>query len=174
MKYLLDNLLSRILPSTIEFQTISHNGKRDLELSIPRKLRGWNEPGDVRFVILHDQDTKDCIALKQSILSLCEGTQRPILVRIACQEMEAWYFGDLNAVAEAYRKPHLRELQRKSKYRIPDKIPTPKEELYKLLPEHQQISGAKKVAPYMDIDRNTSVSFNQFVSGVRRFAGLNT
>ena len=56
MKYLLDELLPKILPEGVEFQTISHTGKRALERSIPRKLRGWNEPGDVRFVILHDQE----------------------------------------------------------------------------------------------------------------------
>ena len=65
MKYLLDERLPRILPESVDFQTIPHNGKRELEKSIPRKLRGWNEPGDIRFVILHDQDTKDCIALKK-------------------------------------------------------------------------------------------------------------
>lgn len=64
-KYLLDELLPRILPEGVLFQTIPHNGKHALEKSIPRKLRGWNEPGDIRFVILHDQDTKDCHELKK-------------------------------------------------------------------------------------------------------------
>ena len=41
MKYLLLELLPRILPENVEFQIIPHNGKRDLEKSIPRKLRGW-------------------------------------------------------------------------------------------------------------------------------------
>ena len=170
MKYLLDELLPRILPKDIDFQTIPHNGKRDLEKSIPRKLRGWNEPGDIRFVILHDQDTKDCIALKQELLQLCSVTDKPVLVRISCQEMESWYFGDVNALASAYNNPKLGEISRKKKFRIPDAIPSPKEELYSLIPEHQQIAGAKLVAPYMNIENNTSVSFNYFVSGVRRLA----
>ena len=58
----------------------------------------------------------------------------------------------------------------KKKFRVPDAIPDPKEELYRLIPEHQQISGAKRVAPHMDIERNTSASFQQFVRGVRRLA----
>ena len=73
MKYLLDELLPRILPENVEFQTIPHKGKQALERSIPRKLRGWTEPGDVRFVILHDQDTKDCVKLKQDLMALCAG-----------------------------------------------------------------------------------------------------
>ena len=99
MKYLLDELLPKILPEGVLFQTIPHNGKHALEKSIPRKLRAWNEPGDIRFIILHDQDTKDCRKLKQSLLDLCENTGRSVLVRIACQEMESWYFGDLQALA---------------------------------------------------------------------------
>ena len=169
-KHLLDILLPKILPEDVEFQTIPHNGKRDLERSIPRKLRGWNEPGDIRFVILHDQDTQNCVQLKQSLLKLCEGSQHPVLVRIACQEMEAWYFGDMNAVALAYDKPRLRQISGQRRYRVPDQIPSPKEDLRKLVLEHQQIAGAKRVAPYMNIENNTSESFRQFVSGVRRLA----
>lgn len=168
MKYLLDELLPRILPPDVTFQTIPHHGKRDLEKSIPRKLRGWKEPGDIRFVILHDQDMKDCIALKQELLQLCAVTDRACLVRIACQEMEASYFGDIEALCSAYKRPKLKDMIGKKKFRVPDTIPDPKGELYKLIPEHQQISGAKRVAPYMDIERNTSVSFQQFVHGVRR------
>ena len=118
--------------------------------------------------------TKDCRELKQSLLSLCKGTGRSVLVRIACQEMEAWYFGDTEALAIAYSNPKLWKISKQKKYRIPDNIPTPKEELYRLIPEHQQIAGAKRVAPHMDIERNTSESFRQFVSGVRRFAEVDT
>ena len=169
-KHLLDILLPKILPEGVEFQTIQHKGKRDLERSIPRKVRGWNEPGDIRFVILHDQDTQNCVQLKQSLLKLCEESQRPVLVRIACQKMEAWYFGDMNVVALAYDKPKLRQISGQRRYRVPDQIPSPKEDLRKLVPEHQQIAGAKRVAPYMNIENNTSESFRQFVSGVRRLA----
>ncbi len=169
MKYLLDEILPRILPDGVSFQTIPHNGKRALEKSIPRKLRGWNEP-EVRFIILHDQDEKDCRELKKSLLSLCKGTEQAVLIRIACQEMEAWYFGDMEALALAYHNPKLRKIPAQKKYRVPDGIPSPKEELYRLIPEHQQIAGAKRIAPYMVVERNTSESFRQFVAGVRRFA----
>ncbi len=39
-----------------------------------------------------------------------------------------------------------------------------------IIPEHQQIEGAKRIALYMDIENNTSVSFQFFVSGVQRLA----
>ena len=168
MKYLLDALLPRILPEDVGFQTIAHSGKKDLEKSIPRKLRGWGNGDDFRFVIVHDQDNKDCKALKKELVDLCSTSGRPFLVRIACQEMEAWYFGDVPALAAAYGNPKLLDIAKKKKYRIPDKIPTPKEELYRLIPEHQPILGARRVAPYMSISDNKSVSFNYFVSGIRR------
>ena len=38
MKVLLDGILPRLLPEGVGFQTIPHAGKRDLELSLPRKL----------------------------------------------------------------------------------------------------------------------------------------
>ena len=44
MRVLLDGLLSRLFPGLL-FQCVPHEGKHDLERSIPRKLRAWGEPG---------------------------------------------------------------------------------------------------------------------------------
>ena len=170
MKYLLEGLLPRILPKEVEYQLIPHSGKSELRKSRPRNLRGWNEPGDIRFVIIHDQDKCNCVELKNSLRSLCENTKRPVLIRIPCHELEAWYFGDVHALALAYNNPKLETLSKQRKYRIPDEIISPKEELYKIIPAHQQIEGAKKIAPYMSISDNTSTSFQVFVNGVRRFS----
>ena len=101
MKELLDRILPRILPEGVDFQTIPHAGKRDLELSLPRKLRAWNEP-DVAFVVVHDQDSNDCVELKRELQGICAMSGRQVLIRIACRELEAWYWGDLAAVSEAY------------------------------------------------------------------------
>ena len=136
-KHLLEGLLPRMLPETVEYQIIPHNGKRDLEKSIPRKLRGWNEPGDICFVILHDQDNQDCVALKRSLQQICGAVPKPVLIRIACQELEAWYFGDVSALAQAYQRPDLCKIANRRAYRTPDAIPNPKETLYRLIPEHQ-------------------------------------
>lgn len=92
-----------------------------------------------------------------------------MLIRIACKELEAWYFGDLRAVSLAYDS-HVEKLSQKRKYRIPDSIGNPKEELQKLFPKHQQLDGARRIAVHMDINHNRSASFNAFVSGVKKFA----
>ena len=57
MAILLDQMLPRFFPE-LRFQCVPHDGKRDLMKSIPRKLRGWREPG-VRFVVVQDQDQDD-------------------------------------------------------------------------------------------------------------------
>jgi hypothetical protein len=54
MKVLLDQMLPRLLPE-LSFLCVAHDGKHDLEKSVPRKLRAWREPG-VRFVVIRDND----------------------------------------------------------------------------------------------------------------------
>ena len=164
MKELLDLLLPRLLPSGIPFQTIPHSGKTDLQKSIKRKINAWTEP-DVAFIILHDQDSNDCMVLKEKLTKLCVDSGKPFLVRIPCRELEAWYWGDLKAVSNAYGTD-LTKLKNKKAYRDPDKIGNPKQELKKYIPTMGQIDGARKIAPLMDIENNTSHSFQVFVNGV--------
>lgn len=166
MKELLDRILPRILPEGVDFKTIPHAGKRDLELSLPRKLRAWNEP-DVAFVVVHDQDSNDCVELKRELQGICAMSGRQVLIRIACRELEAWYWGDLAAVSEAYGVD-LKHLAAKSKYRNPDSIDHPKKELKRYLPQMGQIEGARRIALHMNLERNTSRSFQVFVQGVKR------
>lgn len=99
MKRFLDIIIPKILPAEIQYQTIPHEGKTDLEKSIPRKLKAWNEP-DTKFIVIQDQDSWDCKKLKQKLVDLCKPTGREYLVRIACHELESWYFGDLSAVSK--------------------------------------------------------------------------
>lgn len=167
MKCFLDGLLPRILPEEIQFVTIPHEGKSDLQKSLTAKLRGWNEP-NVRFIVVQDQDSNDCRKLKEKLLELCKNSEKEVLIRIACHELEAWYFGDMNALSIAYGVD-LATAKRKSKYRVPDAIINPKAELKRFLPEHQQIAGARKIAPIISIDNNSSVSFQMFVNGIKRF-----
>lgn len=169
MKYFLDGLLPRILPEDVQFVTIPHEGKSDLQKSLTAKLKGWNEP-NVKFIVVQDQDSNDCRELKEKLLELCKNSEKEVLVRIACHELEAWYFGDMNALSMAY-DVDLSTAKRKKKYRIPDGIMNPKAELKRLLPEHQQISGARKIAPIIGIENNSSVSFQMFVNGVKRMVG---
>ena len=165
MKVFLDGLLPRILPETVTFQTVPHEGKTDLEKSLPIKLKAWNEP-DVAFVVVHDQDSHNCMELKRNLLELCQGCGKRVLIRIPCHELEAWYWGDLDAVGAALGKD-LSKLKGKPKYREPDRIERPKQELRRQFPTMGQLDAARRIAPLMNIEQNTSCSFQVFVRGVR-------
>ncbi len=167
MKAFLDILLPNILSEDTVFRTIPHNGKTDLKKSIPKKLKAWN--GDVKFVILHDKDSNDCISLKNELIDLCrEGGRPDTLVRIVCTELESWYLGDLEAVGNAYGKINIKKLQDNKKFRQPDSLGNPKEELKKLVKEYQQISGARIIADHMHPEENNSYSFRVFIEGLRK------
>ena len=77
----IDRLLPRFFPGLV-FQCNPHDGKQDLEKSIPRKLRAWREPG-VRFVVVRDQDSADCHQVKDELIQLCRQAGRcDVLVRV--------------------------------------------------------------------------------------------
>jgi hypothetical protein len=165
MKALLDILLPQILPPEIEFLCIPHEGKQDLEKSIPRKLRAWQTP-DTTFIIVRDKDGADCIEIKKRLVSLCQQAGRSdSLVRIACHELESWFLGDLAAVEKAFNIK-LAGQQKNRKYKEPDKLSNASEELEKLVKGYRKVSGAKKIAAHMTIQQNYSHSFNCFISGV--------
>lgn len=166
MKSFLDEILPKVLPEGTIFQTVAHRGKGDLLKSIPIKLQRWNEPGDIRFVVVHDQDKRDCRELKQELQTLCDSYRTGTRVCISCQELEAWYWGDLDAVSRAFKKD-ITPFAQKRRYRIPDAIESPKEKLKKIIPDLQQIFGAKAIGKEIDVDKNSSQSFCHFISCVR-------
>ena len=167
-KQVLDTLLPKLLPSDVSFLTIKHHGKDDLRQSLPRKLRNWKTP-DTRFVVLHDQDNCDCEVLKAELQELCRQAGRnDTVIRIVCQELEAWYFGDLAAVERAFPGHRLQQLAEKSAYRDPDAIVKPSDRLEDLIPGFYKGVGAKTIPQHMDIERNRSRSFQVFIQAVRR------
>ena len=167
MRDLLEVLLPRLFPDML-FLCLAHEGKSDLEKSIPRKLRAWREPG-VRFVVLRDNDGADCVQLKQRLLQSCQTAGRgDILVRIVCQELEAWYLGDPDALADAFGNERLRGIGRKARFRDPDAVQKPSKAIEKLVPGFQKGSGARTMANFLSREQNRSKSFQVFLSGLDR------
>ena len=163
----LNIILPKILPNEVEFLCIPHEGKSDLRNSIPRKLQAWKEP-DVKFVIVLDNDLNDCKILKTELKETAKNCNREdTLVRIICSELESWFLGDLTAIEKAFGID-LSKKRNKAIYRNPDNIQNAKQELRKLVPLYQQISGSKKIAVEMSLSVNKSRSFQVFVEGVLR------
>jgi hypothetical protein len=167
MQEFLDSFLPKVLPDDWQWQCIAHQGKSDLEKSIPRKLRGWNEPG-VRFFIIRDQDSGNCKKIKEKLRTLCEeGHKTETIIRIACREMESWFLGNLQAVGKAFEIEKIAKLQGKEKYRDPDRLNNPSIELKRLIPSYQKLGGARIIGQYLNTEGNHSGSFNVFVSTIK-------
>lgn len=173
MKTLLEGLLPRLFPGMVageHFLCIKHEGKSDLDTSIPRKLQAWRIQND-RFVILRDNDNAQCVDLKARFIRMCEQSGRPdTLIRLVCQELESWYIGDLPALAEAFGNSKLNSPALQKRFVDPDAWQKPSAELARLIPSFQKGSAARVMAETLDVDRNQSTSFRFFVSGMRRLA----
>lgn len=148
MKHLLAGLLPRLVPGWVEgehFLCVPHEGKSDLDRSVPRKLAAWQVPGD-RFVVLRDNDAAACEEVKARLVKLCADSGRPdTLVRLACQELEAWYLGDLDALAAAYVEPKLCGPAMRKRFVDPDAWQKPSAEVQRVLPAFHKGQGARRM-----------------------------
>ncbi len=163
----LSELLPRLAPE-LDFLCVPHQGKRDLEKSLTRKLRSWKMPDS--FVAMRDQDSGDCHAIKASLRALCEQGRRPdSLVRIVCRELEAWYVGDVEALAEAFpdAERRIRTSLKKPRFRDPDSVVQPAKALAKLIPSFQKRTAARAMGRLVSRS-NRSRSFQVFLAGIDR------
>ena len=166
MKATLEHLLPRLGISLATVTIIAHQGKSDLEKSIPRKLRGWQDPA-ARFLILRDNDRGDCRARKAHLAGMVNGAGKSgqSKVRIVCQELEAWFLADLPAlVAAGYLSTgKLLGFMKKD----PDQITHPAHEMKKLRPGYGKGIGAMEIAPHLNPDNHSSASFRNTVQAIR-------
>ncbi len=182
----LNNLLPRLLPEAA-FRFITFQGKRDLLTNLAARLRGYAAwlPEDWRILVLVDEDREDCIALKQvlEMASLSAGLisksqagvgQFQVLNRIAVEELEAWFLGDVEALRQVY--PRLpASLAQRQRFRDPDGIPGGTwEALENLLKSYGYYSGgypkieaARRISQHMEPYRNRSHSFQVFLKGLQ-------
>lgn len=153
--------------------------------NVPRLIRGFvntykNIPNyKAVFVILTDCDNRQCADFRLQILSTINSTAHvPVenmIVCIAIEEMEAWLLGDFEAIMKAYPNASHREY---STY-IQDSICGTWEKLAKVIDEkfyneklkdapfyivgEKKCEWTNKIAPYMNINTNSSPSFNYFI-----------
>lgn len=166
---MLKGLLPRLLPAGLHVRFITFEGKSDLESKLVRRLRGYLVPNAL-FVVLRDKDAGDCRKIKARLVEKCIEANRPnALIRIACHELESWYLADLAAVEHALEIPNLSLKQDQSKFRTPDDLSNPVQELERLTNHrYQKVSGSRDIGPHLDLDNSRSHSFAIFISGLRR------
>lgn len=174
MKELLHELLPRIFPDLIfeqHFLCIKHEGKTDLDKSISKKIPAWRFPND-RFIIIRDNDGADCRQVKKELLQKCKKANRvDTKICLVCQELESWYLGDLSALEETFGCS-VNTSKNKKRFRKPDDLLKPSDEVKRLIPSFQKRSGARHIGKHLCLipSENLSHSFQIFLHGVRKIA----
>jgi hypothetical protein len=184
MEAFLRALLPRILPEGRSFQIFPFQGKDDLMGKLRDRLRGYAHwlPADWRIVVIVDRDDSDCIALKQKLeqiageaglVTRAQAAQWQLVNRIAIEELEAWYFGDWEAVRAAYPRVSA-AIPGKERFRDPDGIRGGTWEAFEqVLKRHgyfetglRKVEAARTVGALLEPDRCRSLSFSAFYEAI--------
>lgn len=181
MEAFLQPLLARLLPAGCAFEVHAFQGKHDLLRKLPARLRGYRHwlPIEWRLVVLVDRDDDDCRELKTKLDQIATGAEllsrthagdRPwqVVNRLVIEELEAWYFGDWEAVRRAYPRVS-RTVTRQRRYRDPDAIRGGTWEAFERVLQHhgyfttglRKVEAARAVGAHFDPDRSRSHSFEK-------------
>lgn len=187
MEAALETLVPRVIGTSASFSTRVFGSKSTLLAKLEARLRGYSHglPADWRIVVVVDKDREDCRKLKAKLeaaasrahLRTMSTSGRPrqgsVLNRIAIEELEAWFFGDVPALVQAYPgvPPNLAA---KSRYRDPDGIKGGTwEALERVLQQAghhlgglEKIRAAREITAQMDPSQNSSKSFQIFRDGL--------
>jgi hypothetical protein len=174
-------LVPRILKGqAFEYDIFPFQGKHDLLSKLPSRLKAYTSPpaDEWRIIVLIDRDEEDCTKLKGRLedvaakAGLKTRTLSPqdfrLVNRIVIEELEAWFFGDVEALRAAYPRSIDPNLAAQAAYRDPDAIKGGTwESLERLLKrDHpgglEKIRAAQDIAQHMQPERNRSRSFQVF------------
>jgi len=171
-KRLFDILISRLFPE-LNFRVYPHQGKQDLKEALTKTLPVISKKPGSRILVTIDQDSGDCILIKNSILTMVSThCQCPVKIRIICRELESWFLGDLDSIKKVYPRFNPIFYKNKRTYRNVDLIHNPDKHLLKAIPELKnknyfpKVEFAEKLAPLMNYDNNTSISFKNTLKGI--------
>lgn len=168
----------------VSFEVYPFQCKQDLLGSISQRLRGYAAwlPDNYRVVVVVDRDDDDCKELKESLEQAAQraglatrthlrGGIYQVVNRIAIEELEAWFFGDWDAVCEAYPGVN-RNVPYKQGFRDSDSVLGG---TWEALERHlrragyfqtglRKVEAARAIAECMKPGRNRSRSFQVFQS----------
>lgn len=182
-------LLPKLL-GALSFEVYPYQCKSELLARLPDRLRGYASwiPKTWRIVVVVDRDDDDCdklkarlerIAVDAGLATRSSAKRRAYAVvnRLAIEELEAWYFGDWDAVRAAYpRTPPAVPTQ--ARYRDPDAVKGGTWEAFERVLRKagyfesglRKIEAARAVATHMEPRRNTSRSFRALCEALQEIA----
>lgn len=182
MEVFLRALLPRLLPQDRTFEVHAFQGKSDLLGKLEARLRAYAAwlPEDWRVVVVVDRDDDDCLQLKQRLEAVAQqaglrsrsrasGLPWQLANRIAIEELEAWYFGDWEAVRTAYPRVSAHIPQRQG-FRDPDAVAGGTWEAFERVMQRHgyfkggfaKIEAARAIGACIDPGRSHSRSFAAF------------
>ena len=179
-------ILPKILSDDVDCAFHVSQGKHDLLKNLPMLLKGFSQSisGNHRIMVLIDEDREDCFQLKAQLEGIAHDagfvtkSNAPpagdfqVVNRLAVEELEAWFFGDMKALRNAYPR-----VSRNAQYQDPDAIENgTSEALWRALRRDYpkrlpKTKVARNIAPHMEPCRNTSRSFQVFVEGLKACVG---
>ncbi len=160
--------------------------KRILLDQLPKLLRGYGKtPGIDAVVVVLDSDRRDCADFLVELKALAASSNAGpnTLFRIAIEEMEAWYFGDRQALTMAYPKAKVDVLQRYTQDSVCGTWELLADAIYPggsvaikkagwPLPGQIKCEWAERIGPLLEPERNVSPSFGKLRDGLRRLVSV--
>lgn len=162
--------------------------KRILLANLPRLLAGygksWQEYPAVVIVVC-DLDNKCLKSFRNELIGLLNTCNPRPETRfcIAVEEGEAWFLGDIPAIKQAYPRAKDTVLNTYVSDSICGTWERLADAVYKGGSQHLSSLGwhvvgaeksawAENITPHMDLDNNTSPSFNYFLGKLRKLAEI--
>lgn len=174
----------------LSFQIYRHQCKDDLLERLSERLCGYSKwlPEDWCIVVVVDRDNDDCRNLRARITQIARDAHLPVrerdsdqpfsvVIRLAIEELEAWFFGDCGAVRSAY--PRVPEgIPRQASFRDPDAIRGGTWEAFERVLQKvgyfksglRKIEAARVIADRMRPEVNRSNSFRALRDVLREMA----
>lgn len=182
MEAFLRALLPRMLGEHLTFEVHPFQCKDDMFKKLPARLRGYAHwlPATHRIVVLVDRDDDDCEQLKARMQDIAlgaglrlrqAGTKTPwqVVNRIVIEELEAWYFGDWEAVRRVYPRVNANTVKKQG-FRDADAIAGGTWEAFERILKRagyfvaglRKTEAARLLGREVDPDKNRSRSFQVF------------
>jgi hypothetical protein len=181
----------------VPFEVYPHQSKDELLKRLPDRLNGYSKRrardawfrDHCRVVVIVDRDDDDCKKLKKRIEAMAKqaglttrssakrGASSSLVVRLAIEELEAWYFGDWEAVTTAYPRVSA-TVPKKEGFRDPDAVAGGTWEAFERVMQSagyfsgglRKIEAAIEISEHMNPARNSSRSFQVFRDAIKELA----
>jgi Domain of unknown function (DUF4276) len=189
----LTEIVPKIVGENITLRFHDFRGKQNLIQKLPIRLKGYQNllqsNPDWRIVVLVDRDKQDCHILKEQLEKIAHDAgltthsnseNFQVLNRIAIEELEAWFFGDVEAIRSAYPKVS-ENLNENRNYRNPDEVKGGTCEALERVLAAKGYYGkgympktevARNISKYLNVEQNSSESFQVFRNGIKCLIGI--